>query len=123
MKKFFLLLFLLIGSLTQQTKAITLDPVRLLIATSAFTTAGWLLGETLLDCGHRYIDCKKVALEYAEDLKEYDEEHLLTEKEISFWAIIQGISAMPKTYWRELIASGCTLALICVGLQYLRKPA
>ena len=122
MKKF-LLFLLLIACSTQQSSAITYDPTRLLIAVSAFVTAGWLFGETLLDCGNRYIDCKKIALEYAEDLKEYDDEHILTEQEISFWAVIQGISAVPKQYWRELMATGCTLALICVGMQQLKSRA
>jgi len=122
MKKSFLLLLLIAGSL-QQTNAITLDPIRLIIAASVFATAGWLSGEILLDWGYPYMECKKIALEYAEDLKEYDEEHLLTEKEISVLTAIQGISAIPKKYWRELIASGCALTLICVGIQQLRSPA
>ena len=106
-------LFLLL--ILQETSPITRDPLKLALATGALVTATWLGGETLKDCGHRYLHCKKVALAYADELKQYDTQEFLTDNEIFAWSTVQGISAMPEKCWRELTALGMEAALLYIA--------
>ena len=120
MKKIvFITLFALLVSISKSS-AITKDPLNLAIAASAFTATVWLFGETLKDCGHRYLQCKKIALSYAKDLKQDDTKEILTDREILGWSTIQGISAVPEKYWRELTAFGLQAVLMYIGIQSLR---
>lgn len=104
----------------QETVALTYDPTKLTIAATAFVTATWLAGQTLKNCGHRFLHCKEVAVSYAQELKNDDTEEILTENEIKIWSIVEGISAIPEKCWRELTATGITAVLLFIGIQSLR---
>jgi hypothetical protein len=117
--KVLILATLLLLFIPQKTSPITRDPVNLAIAAGALVTATWLGGEILKDCGHRYLHCKKVAVAYADELKKYDKQELLTDNELLAWSTVQGISAIPEKCWRELTALGMEAALLYIAFIHL----
>lgn len=76
----------------------------------------WALREILTDMGYRYLTCKEIARKYAQELRQEGTE-VLTEREISFWAFVQGLSEVPRVWWREITAT----ALLCAFIYQARK--
>lgn len=90
-----------------------------LIKAGLFYAAGtWLFGETLLDGGHRYLQYKTIIQEYRWALLKDSEGHL-SKNELNICAIIQGISNIPKIFWREMLAGALSLYLFYLGTKSL----
>ncbi len=82
----------------------------------------WALGEILTDIGHRYLFSKEAALQYAKELR-YDGRNILTESEISFWTFIQGLSTVPRIWWREITATALMIAFIQIARKMLLEKS
>ncbi len=126
MKKIILLSLTLFSLQATSFQEILLAPAAKTTAVHAvgvLTLAGALcgLGETLLDCGHGYYEIKQEYAQYIKELEALEKdkkyhEHILTENEMRFWATVQGISRIPKVFWREFFAG--TASLYALGLAY-----
>ncbi|MFA6065724.1 MAG: hypothetical protein WC707_00920 [Candidatus Babeliaceae bacterium] len=96
-------------------------PVKNFVVPLGLYAAGFLFAHhTLVDCGYRYIDIKKVYYACKEQLTE-ESKGLLSEQEIEFFSRLQGISAMPSVYWREIASTAITIALFYAGTRCLRQ--
>ena len=83
------------------------------------TGMAWIK-EILRDSGHRYLPCKEIANAYYKELQE-DAGDTLSEKELLLWSSVQGVSAVPRYFWREIIATGVTTIFTYFGMKALYK--
>ncbi len=80
----------------------------------------WALREILMNMGDRYAMSKAVAISYAKYLKhQYGD--TLNEKEISFWSFVEGISSVPRIWWREILASALLYTFVKITYKVVHN--
>ena len=95
-------------------------PTYILAGIGCYALSLWSLSKSLSSTGLCYLSCKRTSHDYAETLQREGRD-LLTEREITFWSTVEGISTAPTVFWKDISYFTLSILSAYVGTKILKN--